>query len=272
MTLTYNGLGRNLGNLSWISEAHTRSISAENPTGGKGMGAMADPEPDGPAARAGAWLEGAAPMSSSARRRRPSWRTSTGPGAIQSMWFGGSIMTRDFILRIYWEGAGAALGRDAAHRLLRHAVQLPEPGTPDPGAHHPDQFAAGGGQPQPCSQLLLGDAVPPARQDHDREPPPDAQRRLLLPGQLLPDRRARTGRLLPCPVPPHQSAALPAALHDPRRRPGPRPLRRHLHGHQHQQQRLVGRRRDQVLHRRRRRISDHLRHRHRGLLRRRLQL
>ena len=50
---TYNGLGRNLGNLSWLSEAHTRSISAENPTGAKGMGGMADPEPDGPARELG---------------------------------------------------------------------------------------------------------------------------------------------------------------------------------------------------------------------------
>ena len=35
---TFNGLGLNLGNLSRLSNAETRSISAENPTGAKGQG------------------------------------------------------------------------------------------------------------------------------------------------------------------------------------------------------------------------------------------
>ena len=52
---------------------------------------------------------------------------------------------------------------------------------------------------------------------------------------------------------------------------GARPLRRDLHGLGRQQRRLVGRGRDQVLHRRRRSLPDHLRHRHRGLFLRRLQ-
>jgi hypothetical protein len=51
--MQFNGLGRHLGNLAWLSDAETRSISAENPTGGKGMGAMADPAPDGPARELG---------------------------------------------------------------------------------------------------------------------------------------------------------------------------------------------------------------------------
>ena len=46
----------------------------------------------------------------------------------------------------------------------------------------------------------------------------------------------------------------------------------HLPGLGRQQHRLVGRGRDQVLHRRRQRVPDHLRHRHRGLLLRLLQL
>ena len=49
------------------------------------------------------------------------------------------------------------------------------------------------------------------------------------------------------------------------------PLRRHVYGLGRQQFRLVGRRRDQVLPRRRR-VPDHLRHRHGGLFLRRLQL
>jgi len=38
MNQTFNGLGLNLGNLSRLSAAETRSISAENPTGAKGQG------------------------------------------------------------------------------------------------------------------------------------------------------------------------------------------------------------------------------------------
>ena len=53
---------------------------------------------------------------------------------------------------------------------------------------------------------------------------------------------------------------------------GPGPLRRHLPRLGRQQHRLVGRRRDQVLPGRRRGVADDLRHRHRGLLRRRLEL
>ena len=37
----FNGLGMNLGNLSRLSKARTRSISAENPRGEKGKGGMA---------------------------------------------------------------------------------------------------------------------------------------------------------------------------------------------------------------------------------------
>jgi len=39
--MTFNGFGLNLGNLSRLSNAKTRSISAENKTGEKGKGGMA---------------------------------------------------------------------------------------------------------------------------------------------------------------------------------------------------------------------------------------
>ncbi len=47
---TFHGLGMGLGNLSRLSDAKTRSVSAENPTGEKGKGGMAEPKP-GSAAR-----------------------------------------------------------------------------------------------------------------------------------------------------------------------------------------------------------------------------
>src|SRR5690349_5485468 len=42
----FNGLDMNMGNLSRLSDAQTRSISAENMTGEKGKGGMADPVRD----------------------------------------------------------------------------------------------------------------------------------------------------------------------------------------------------------------------------------
>jgi hypothetical protein len=41
MDVSYDGLGLHLGNLPRLSNALTRSISAENPTGAKGRGGMA---------------------------------------------------------------------------------------------------------------------------------------------------------------------------------------------------------------------------------------
>ena len=41
MGTPFNGLGMSLGNLSQLSPAVTRSISAENPTGAKGQGGQA---------------------------------------------------------------------------------------------------------------------------------------------------------------------------------------------------------------------------------------
>ena len=45
MSITFSGLGLHLGNLARLSNAETRSISAENPTGGKGQGGMATIRP-----------------------------------------------------------------------------------------------------------------------------------------------------------------------------------------------------------------------------------
>ncbi len=105
----FNGLGMHLGNLSRVSKARTRSISAENYTGEKGKAGMA--------------TEGTG--ASCARDLGQGWKVSPsvvvqpgetyvyadidGPGAIQSMWLSGDIArkgpaARFYILRIYWDG------------------------------------------------------------------------------------------------------------------------------------------------------------------------
>ena len=48
---SFNGLGMHMGNLALLSAAESRSISPENPTGEKGRGAMAEPDPEKSPAR-----------------------------------------------------------------------------------------------------------------------------------------------------------------------------------------------------------------------------
>ncbi len=100
----FNGLGMNLGNLARLSKAKSRSISAENPTGAKGKGAMAEPAPDGPARLLGrSWK--CRPYVMLEPGQTATLADIEGPGAIQSLWFSGDTgdSSRDDILRIYWE-------------------------------------------------------------------------------------------------------------------------------------------------------------------------
>jgi hypothetical protein len=103
----FNGLGMHLGNLACLSDAETRSISAENPTGGKGQGGLAT---EGTCAEA-------------ARELGRGWKVSPsipvpgnstlvladieGPGAIQHFWITiipPHALWRRLILRCYWDG------------------------------------------------------------------------------------------------------------------------------------------------------------------------
>ena len=100
----FNGLGMNMGNLSLLSHAKTRSISAENKTGGKGAGGMA--------------LDGTGAIHS--RDLGQGWKVSpsvdieagetktiadiSGSGAIQHIWMTPTGHWRFTIIRIYWDG------------------------------------------------------------------------------------------------------------------------------------------------------------------------
>ena len=103
--VTFNGLGMSLGTLARLSNAETRSISAENFTGEKGKGGMA--------------TEGV--LMSAARDLGQGWKVSPciiispkatvtladieGPGAIQHIWI--TVYPthwRSLVLRFYWDG------------------------------------------------------------------------------------------------------------------------------------------------------------------------
>jgi len=101
-----NGLFNNLGNLWQLSDAKTRSICSENPTGGKGMGAMCELE------------DGVSGFQ--ARELGKGWKVNPcmhlksgktvvladieGPGCINHIWLTPDKKWREKILRIYWDG------------------------------------------------------------------------------------------------------------------------------------------------------------------------
>ena len=101
--MSFNGLGLNLGNLSRLSKAVSRSLSAENFKGEKGGGGQA--------------RHGTGEVS--ARELGLGWKVSpsviikagecftmadiAGPGAIQQIWLTPSCIWRFAILRIYWD-------------------------------------------------------------------------------------------------------------------------------------------------------------------------
>lgn len=98
----FNGLGMFPGVLWKLSGAVTRSITAENPTGEKGKGAMAFPEAGSPSRELGQGWK-CRPCIFIKPRETVELAHIAGPGAIQSLWFAG-YAGRDFILRIYWDG------------------------------------------------------------------------------------------------------------------------------------------------------------------------
>jgi hypothetical protein len=100
----FSGLGLNLGNLSRLSHARSRSISPENFTGEKGKGGMST---DGPAANAARGLGQGWKVSPYVII--PAGETFTladieGSGAIQSIWMTLALgKWRHTILRAYWD-------------------------------------------------------------------------------------------------------------------------------------------------------------------------
>ena len=106
MTSQFNGITSGLDQLFRLSPAKSRSISPENRTGGKGMGAMCD------------LSHGTA--GNCARDLGKGWKVNPhlpikpgetlvlgeieGPGCIQHIWLTPTGKWRSQILRIYWDG------------------------------------------------------------------------------------------------------------------------------------------------------------------------
>ncbi|MBO9618964.1 MAG: DUF2961 domain-containing protein [Niabella sp.] len=109
----FNGLDMNLGNLSRLSDAKTRSISPENLTGEKGRGGMADPATD-------KGKRNVANAANAARDLGKGWKVNPfiiiqpgetftmadieGPGAVQHIWMTPTGNFSFSIFRIYYDG------------------------------------------------------------------------------------------------------------------------------------------------------------------------
>ena len=98
----FSGIGMNLGNLSRLSNAESRSISAENPTGAPGKGAMATEGTGAECARdlGKGWKVSPSIVIEPGENRLLA--EIEGPGAIQNIWITGHV-NRDSILRVYWD-------------------------------------------------------------------------------------------------------------------------------------------------------------------------
>jgi len=99
----FNGLGMNMGNLSLLSDAKSRSISPENFTGEKGKGGMAT---EGTGANAARDLGQGWKISPSVRIQPGETfeiADIKGQGAIQQIWLTPTGHWRFSILRIYWD-------------------------------------------------------------------------------------------------------------------------------------------------------------------------
>lgn len=108
----FNGLDMNMGNLSKLSTAKTRSISPENFTGEKGKGAMADPGKKGD-------IKNVANAAHAARELGKGWKVNPfiriaagetftlaqieGSGAIQHIWMTATGNWSHSIIRMYWD-------------------------------------------------------------------------------------------------------------------------------------------------------------------------
>lgn len=104
MDITFDGLGLHLGNLSRLSHARTRSISAENPTGTKGQGGRATEGTTAAAAHELGQGWKASPSINIAGRDTAVLADVPGPGAIQHVWMTVHPSTwRQLIVRCYWD-------------------------------------------------------------------------------------------------------------------------------------------------------------------------
>ncbi len=99
----FNGLGMNLGTLSRLSDAQTRSLSPENFNGAKGGGGRATEGTGADCARDLGVGWKVSPCIVLAPGETRMLAAIDGPGAIQQIWMTATGVWRSSILRVYWD-------------------------------------------------------------------------------------------------------------------------------------------------------------------------
>ena len=171
----FNGLGMGLHNISRLSKAKTRSISAENFTGEKGKAGMATEGTGANAARDLGLGWKVSPSISIEPRQIVTLAEIEGPGAIQHIWNTvHPTWWRRLVIRFYWDGEETPSVEVPIGDLFCNGwcercniASLPVAVNPAGGV-----------------QLLLGDALPEVGEDHAGEPDRREVQRLLLPGHV----------------------------------------------------------------------------------------
>jgi len=104
MPISYNGLDLSLGSLSRLSNAQTRSISAENPDGARGRGGMSVDNLENSAARELGQGWKVRPCITLGGLEVAELADINGPGAIQQIWITAHpSFWRRVVLRFYWD-------------------------------------------------------------------------------------------------------------------------------------------------------------------------
>ncbi len=108
MNAGYDGLGLGLGNLARLSEAETRSLSAENPTGARGAGGQATEGTGAVAARELGQGWKLSPSLDLPGNATITLADVDGPGAVQQIWLTlHPSFWRRVVLRMYWDDESA---------------------------------------------------------------------------------------------------------------------------------------------------------------------
>ena len=152
-TAPYNGLDLNMGNLSRLSHAKTRSISPENLTGEKGKGGMATVGTGAEAARDLGQGWKISPSVKIEPKKVFTLAEIQGPGAIQHIWMTPTGNFRFSIVRIYWDGESTTFGRGARRGSL--CLRL--------GKIRSSLIAGRVCEPRQWAQFLLANALPQVR-------------------------------------------------------------------------------------------------------------
>ena len=259
----FNGLGMSLGNLSRLSAAQTRSISAENSLARRVAAGwpprVRAPSPPGSWARAGRFrppstLPAKKPSLSPISRDRAPSSTSGSPSIPAT---GARLVWRIVLGRrgdTVRRNAARAISSATAGASAATSPRCPSRSTPLAGS-------------TAIGRCRFGRAARITVENLSPDPVPALYYQIDYTLTDVPDDCAyftpSGGAVTPCRI-------TRSTLSSTACRAGP--VRRHLPRLGRQQHRLVGRRGDQVLPGWRQRLADHLRHRYGGLLRRRLEL